>query len=212
MTTARKPDFSGEWILNVPASALSPVVAPVVESGFVRIEHREPTVTVHLRITMSGKSFDVRFERPSNWDGDALSFVDTQPTPNGEMTIAFRYELEDAGCRLRASERLRGAGREQDNVWVFDHADYLREMAPPPPESSGLRVSQGTVKWWRDAKGHGVIAVKELAPWDVWCHFSAIAGDGFRSLAEDDVVEVEYYRFDQESFKYVARSVRRISR
>jgi CspA family cold shock protein len=209
----QKPDFSGEWILNVQESALSPVVAPVVESGFVRIEHREPVVSVHLQITMSGKPFDVRFERPSNWDGDVLVFVDTQPTPNGEMTIAFRYELLDSGRRLRAAEQLRGAGREQDNAWVFDNADALREHTPSPSEPLGtMRVALGTVKWWREAKGYGVIGVMELAPWDVWCHFSAIAGDGFRTLTEDETVEVEYYRADQESFKYVARSARRISR
>ena len=32
----QKPDFSGEWTLNREASALSPVVAPVVRGGFVR--------------------------------------------------------------------------------------------------------------------------------------------------------------------------------
>jgi hypothetical protein len=118
----RTPDFSGQWTLNVEASALSPVVAPVVQHGFVRIEHREPSVGVHLSITMNGEPVDVRFERPSNWDGDALVFTDTVPTPNGDLTISFRYELQDAGRRLRASEVLRGAGREQDNVWVFDRA------------------------------------------------------------------------------------------
>jgi hypothetical protein len=38
--------------------------------------------------------------------------------PNGEMTISFRYVLEDGGRRLRAAEQLRGGGRDQDNVWV----------------------------------------------------------------------------------------------
>lgn len=118
-----KPDFSGEWTLNVAACDLSPIVAPVVEGGFVRISHREPTVAVHLSITMSGDPVEVRFERPSNWDGDVLAFTDAVPTPDGELTIAFRYELLESGNRLRAAERLRGAGREQDNVWVFDRAD-----------------------------------------------------------------------------------------
>jgi hypothetical protein len=121
----KKPDFSGEWTLNVSASTLSPVVAPVVQGGFVRIEHREPTVSVHLSITMDGKAFDVRFERASNWDGDALAFTDRTETPNGELTISFRYELLDAGRRLCATEHLRGAGREQDNVWVFDRGSSL---------------------------------------------------------------------------------------
>ena len=118
----KKPDFSGEWTLNPSASTLSPVVAPVVESGFVHIEHREPTISVHLSITMDGKPFDVRFERASNWEGDVLAFTDRTETPNGELTISFRYELLETGRRLRATEHLRGAGREQDNIWVFDRA------------------------------------------------------------------------------------------
>ena len=118
----KKPDFSGEWTLNVGASALSPIVAPVVQRGFVRIDHREPTVAVHLSITMNGEPVEVRFERPANWDGDVLAFTDIVPTPGGELTITFRYELQDDGNRLRAAETLRGPGREQDNVWVFDRA------------------------------------------------------------------------------------------
>jgi hypothetical protein len=116
-----KPNFTGEWILNVAASALSPVVAPAVQSGFVRIEHREPTVSVHLHIVMDGKPHDARFERPSEWEGDSLLFSDTFPTPDGELTITFRYEVHDDGRRLHAKEWLRGA-REQDNLWVFDQA------------------------------------------------------------------------------------------
>ena len=69
---------------------------------------------------MDGQPFDVRFQRTTIWDDDALTFTDRTQTPDGDLTIAFRYELQDRGRRLRASERLRGPGREQDNVWVFD--------------------------------------------------------------------------------------------
>ena len=117
-----KPDFSGEWMLNVGDSSLSPLVAPVVERGFAHIVHAEPLIRVHLRITMDGKPFDARFERESNWDGTAQVFEDRVDTPAGELVIVFRYELEDEGRRLRATERLRGSDREQDNVWVFDRA------------------------------------------------------------------------------------------
>jgi CspA family cold shock protein len=47
----------------------------------------------------------------------------------------------------------------------------------------------GTVKWFNDAKGFGFIQ-QENGP-DVFVHFSAIAGDGFKSLAENDRVEFE---------------------
>lgn len=47
----------------------------------------------------------------------------------------------------------------------------------------------GTVKWFNDAKGYGFI--KEEGGEDVFCHYSAISGDGFRSLAEGQTVEFE---------------------
>ena len=45
----------------------------------------------------------------------------------------------------------------------------------------------GTVKWFNDAKGFGFIE-QESGP-DVFAHFSAIAGDGHKSLAEGQKVE-----------------------
>src|SRR5262245_25750377 len=88
--------------------------------------------------------------------------------------------------------------------------DLAREAAPEPREPIGTpRAGTGIVKWWRDTKGYGVIACSQTAPWDIWCHFSAIEGEGFRSLETDESVDVEYHRFDRESFKYVATKVRR---
>jgi hypothetical protein len=34
--------------------------------------------------------------------------------------IAFRYELLDAGRRLRATEQVRGSDHDQDNTWMFE--------------------------------------------------------------------------------------------
>jgi CspA family cold shock protein len=48
----------------------------------------------------------------------------------------------------------------------------------------------GTVKWFNDAKGFGFIN-REDGQKDVFVHFSAIKGDGFKTLAEGDKVEFE---------------------
>ena len=45
----------------------------------------------------------------------------------------------------------------------------------------------GTVKWFNDAKGFGFIEQESGA--DVYAHFSAITGDGHKSLAEGQKVE-----------------------
>jgi CspA family cold shock protein len=47
----------------------------------------------------------------------------------------------------------------------------------------------GTVKWFNDSKGFGFIT-RESGP-DVFVHHSAIQGEGFRSLDENQDVEFE---------------------
>jgi CspA family cold shock protein len=48
----------------------------------------------------------------------------------------------------------------------------------------------GTVKWFNDEKGFGFIE-QHGGGEDVFVHFSAIAGDGYRSLAEGAEVEFD---------------------
>jgi CspA family cold shock protein len=45
----------------------------------------------------------------------------------------------------------------------------------------------GTVKWFNSEKGYGFLA-RENGP-DVFVHYSAITGDGYRSLSEGQQVE-----------------------
>ncbi len=134
----QKPDFSGEWHLNRQASALSAIVGPVAQSGALRIEHHDPSFKCQMTIMLDGKPFETKYELLTDgrevastdggrrivsrlrWDGDALVATWRAEVPNGEMTIAFRYELQDDGRRLRASEQLRGTDHDQDNVWVFE--------------------------------------------------------------------------------------------
>jgi CspA family cold shock protein len=50
-------------------------------------------------------------------------------------------------------------------------------------------VPQGTVKWFSNEKGYGFIARPDGD--DVFVHFSAIEGDGYRTLHEGQEVEFE---------------------
>jgi hypothetical protein len=133
----QKPDFSGEWTLNRQASTLSPGAA-AIRSGVMRIEHRDPMFRCKQTMVADLTPIEYAYELLSDgrevtgvqqgrsivsslrWDGEALVFTGRITGPNGELTVSFRYELEEGGRRLRAVEQLRGSGRDQDNVWVFE--------------------------------------------------------------------------------------------
>ena len=51
-------------------------------------------------------------------------------------------------------------------------------------------MAQGTVKWFNDAKGYGFITPEDGGE-DLFVHYSAITGDGYRSLKEGQNVTFE---------------------
>jgi CspA family cold shock protein len=51
-------------------------------------------------------------------------------------------------------------------------------------------MSTGTVKWFNDAKGFGFITPEDGGK-DLFVHFSAIQGSGFKTLKEGDKVTFE---------------------
>ncbi|MCP4681541.1 MAG: cold-shock protein [Desulfobacterales bacterium] len=56
-------------------------------------------------------------------------------------------------------------------------------------------MANGVVKWFSDQKGYGFIEQEDGE--DVFVHFSAIEGSGFRTLAEGDRVTFEVEQGDK---------------
>src|SRR5262245_54897828 len=109
-----------------------------MQSGTIRIEHKEPVFRYQATLVSADNSIEYGYELTSDgrevtgtdrgratisslrWDGDALIYTGRIQRPGSEMTVSFRYELLDSRRGLRAVEQIRGAGRDQDNVWIFD--------------------------------------------------------------------------------------------
>ena len=60
-------------------------------------------------------------------------------------------------------------------------------MASQAIQVTYMSTTTGTVKWFNETKGFGFIE-REDGP-DVFVHFSAIKGDGFKTLADGQKVE-----------------------
>jgi len=56
-------------------------------------------------------------------------------------------------------------------------------------------MTKGKVKWFNENKGYGFIE-RDDGP-DVFVHFTAIQGEGFKTLAEGEVVEFEVVEGDK---------------
>lgn len=135
--TAQAPqDFSGEFVLDRGASLLQAESA-VVESGTLRIEHRDPAFRFARTFVVKQQPVDTTYEIATDgrevartvagrrsrarleWQGGSLLLTVLIETPRGEVSNIVRYELLDGGRTLRAIEDVGGAAPAHHNIWMF---------------------------------------------------------------------------------------------
>ncbi len=133
---AGKPDFTGEWKLNVDKSNFGPIPPPTSETQ--KIDHKDPVVkistahngmdgeyTTDLTYTTDGKESKntVRGQEAKSiakWDGDALA-VDTKVDYQGmEITLKVTMKLSEDGKTINATTKIVTPQGDFDMATVFE--------------------------------------------------------------------------------------------
>jgi cold shock CspA family protein len=132
-------------------------------------------------------------------DGEFLGYV----TADGARFTLFdgrARRLGEFATLAQAQAALAATARAESVPHVIEpHTSRRRRRRVPRAPWIGAATRKrkpmafGTVKWFNAEKGFGFIAPEDGTP-DVFAHFSAIEGDGYRSLDEAQRVEFDVER------------------
>jgi hypothetical protein len=138
-----KPDFSGEWKLNIDKSNFGPLPPP--ESETRTIEHVDPSFsikqvrvgggmgdfTTEMKYTTDGKESVNKIETPNgaleikttmNWEGKALIVKSKFNIQGMDMTSEGHWELSEDGKTLTMNDKLSTPQGDFEMSQVFDKA------------------------------------------------------------------------------------------
>jgi cold shock protein len=112
---------------------------------------------------------------------------------NAVTFLTLRDEVDAERGKASAAAVGRPRGLQLPLPWQAGRSKR-RARAPQSwrgaaPTTKKVKMAQGTVKWFNGDKGYGFITM-EGGP-DVFVHFSAITGGGYRSLEEGQKVEFD---------------------
>jgi len=115
-----------------------------------------------------------------------------------EVSRLFGFPKENivyysASQEINVGKLLRKlANKVRERTQTFDIVPTTKNQNKPitsKKQTDDNSTKRGTVKWWNAEKGFGFVTVNGYE--DVFAHFSAITGDGFKTLEEGQPVSFE---------------------
>jgi cold shock protein len=160
----------------------------------------EPIVLIRLAQDFLGALLDTWSQsrgrsQQSPWAAEKTYAGDEDAAAGQGMWRALNLHKANKCSRLAEAMRFRRA--RQLSIGYGTICLCLRAFGQPLGSPSSLLSEreetevkeQGTVKWFNASKGYGFI--QRQTGEDVFVHFSAIQGDGYKSLNEGQAVEFE---------------------
>ena len=144
-----KPDFSGEWKLNIDKSNFGPMPPP--ESETRTIQHADPSlsvksvrvggmgdVTTDMKFTTDGKESvnnvkppngDIEIKTTMNWEGKTLVAKNKLQIQGMDITSEEHWDLSEDGKTLTMNQKISTPQGDFEASQVFDKAAAASEKS-----------------------------------------------------------------------------------